>query len=106
MIDVKQNTYYKRLAKLALWPLVGLVGLVAVIVLSLVLVFHLKYVPELLAPIEQLVSPEIAAFVASGVNKIIVSLSVWIYVLCAVNVLFIYVLWNVKKLLSKLVSEK
>ncbi len=103
MLDVTQTPYYKRLDKLLLWPLVGFIGLILVIVISLICLFYLKYVPELLALLmEQSLSPEILMFIESGINKIIVNLSVWIFVLFLMNILLVYVTWNVKKLLVDL----
>lgn len=104
MTDMKENTYYKRLSRVALWPLLGFFGLLVVIVLAQILVFHLKYVPELLAPVGQSASPEVVEFVAAGINKIIVNLSVWILALAAVNASLLYVVWNVRKLLADLAS--
>lgn len=103
MLDVTRTPYYKRLDKLLLWPLVGFIILIPVIVISLILVFYLKYIPELLALLmEQSLSPEILTFVESGINKIIISLSVWIFGLFVMNIMLVYVTWNVKKLLIEL----
>ena len=103
MIDISQNPHYKRLNKLLLWPLVAFIGLIPVIVISLIFLFYSKYVSELPALLgEQSLSPEILTFVISGIDKIIVNLSIWIFVLFVMNILLIYVIWNVKKLLIDL----
>ena len=106
MLDIKQNVYYRRLAKLALWPLVGFIGLIFVIVVSQILLFYLKYTPELLMPISQSLSPEMVVLIASGINRIIVNLSIWIFVLFVMNILLVYVIWNVKKLVVSLRERK
>ncbi len=93
------SLYYKRLTKMALWPLIGFIGLIVVIVVSEILILHFIYVPDLLAPFEQLLSTEGLIFLASGINKIILHLSVWIMATLLVNIFFAYCLWNVKKLL-------
>ena len=103
MLDITQTDSYKRLDKLLLWPLIGFIGLVLVIVISLIYLIYLKHVPELMAFLmEQSLSTEALIFLESGINKIIVNLSIWIFILLLVNVLLVYVTWNTKKLLADL----
>ncbi len=99
MVNITQNPYYKRLDKLLLWPLVIFIGLIPVIVISLIFLFYSKYVSELFVLLTgQSLSPEILTFIESGIDKIIVNLSVWIFASFSMNVLLVYVIWNVKKL--------
>jgi len=106
MTDMTQNIYYKRLANLALWPIVIFLGFVLVIVVSEILVFYLKYVPDLLMPVQQSVSTRVLASLDAGINKIIIYLSVWIFALFVVNVALTYVVWNIKKLLLDLEKSR
>lgn len=100
--NIKQNRYYKRLNKLTLWPIVSFAALIFVVVTSQVLVLYLVYVPKILAPIERTASPEQVIYIASRINNIIFDLSGWIAALIAIDVLLIYVIWNVKKLFRDL----
>ena len=102
MTDMKLSKYYKRLDRLMLWPLVSIIALLLVIVVSQIMIFYLKYIPELLGPTEQFLSPEMLAFITTGIEKIIFNLSIWLFVLFIMNILLIYVIWNVKKLLVDL----
>jgi len=101
-MEIKKNIYYKRLNKLALWPLVGFISLIVVFVIFLVLMLHFKYVPDLLSPIRQSVFAEAITLIASGINKVVMYLGAWVVISMSINVLMIYVVWNVKRLLSDL----
>jgi hypothetical protein len=102
MVRVKGSNYYQTLAKLPLWPVIGLICMVVVIVTSQIVVFYFRYIPALLAPAEQSLSPEILAFLSAGMHRIIVNLSVWVFVLVMVNVALIYVIGKIKRLCNEL----
>ena len=103
MIELQDNIYYKRLSKLALWPLVGLVVLVFFFTIGLLIVFYMKNMPDLLTLLlDQSLSIEILSFVETSINRIVIYLSVWLLVLFLMNILLIYVIWNIKKLLALL----
>ena len=53
MLDVTQSLYYKRIAKLAFWQVVSFFILVIVFAIPQMLLLFFKYIPELLAPIQQ-----------------------------------------------------
>ena len=99
-MDMNQSIYYRRLSKLSLWPLVAAVGLASFAVVSHIVVYYFKHVPDVMPSVEESASPEVIASFLHAVNKIIISMSIWIFVLIILNAAFIYVVWNVKKLLA------
>lgn len=104
--DSNMNIFYKRLDRILLWPIVGLVSLVFIISVSLFFVFHLVYIPGVISSLEQVVPSAALAIVKSGYIKISTTLFVWIGVLVMTNLLLIYIVWNVKKLLAYLVENE
>lgn len=100
MLNITQTSYYKRLDKLLLWPLVAYISLIPVFFIFQIYLFYSKYLSEIIALLmEQSLSPEMITFVESGIHKIIINLSVWIFVLFVMNIMLVYVIWNVRKLL-------
>lgn len=106
MLELEMNPYYKRLSKLMLWPIVALVGLVFVMLISHVLILYLIYIPTILTPIAQHLSPEQLVFMSESIEKIIENLSLWLFILMTANILLIYVILNVKKFLADLEGER
>ena len=102
MLNLTHNIYYRRLANVALWPAFAFLGIFPVIVVSVIFAFYLKYVPNLLVSMQQLVPPKMLVSLETGIYKIIVYLSVWIFVSFVINVALVYVAWNIKKLLRDL----
>ena len=92
------NPYYRRLNRLRIWPVALGVGSVAAIVVGEMAVLYWIYLPDLLSPLEQRVSPEIKDFLFLGIHKLIMGLTVWTVVSLLLNLLLVYVTWNVKKL--------
>jgi len=97
-----RSVYYNRLSKLLLWPIVGLVSLVFVVTVSLYFVLNSYYLPSIYSAIDQSVSAEVLRLIEAGYFKISGTLFVWIGVLLLLNLLLIYVVWNVKKFLIEL----
>ena len=102
MLDLENNLYYKRLSKVLLLPTVVIVFLGSVYVIIQVLIFYFKYVPELMIPLEETVPPQLLLFVENSIYNIIFYLGVWVLVSFLMNILLVYVVWNVKKLLAEL----
>ena len=106
MLDVTKNLYFKRLERLSLWPLIGFIGIALVSAIALILILYLVYIPDLLEFLmKQGLSPELLTFIEKSTNNIIVYLGVWIITLIALHFVFVYVIWNVKKLLTELTES-
>jgi hypothetical protein len=61
------------------------------------IIIYWKYIPDLLIASEQAIDSEQIAFLKDGIHKIIINLGTWIFILMILNLLLIYVVWNVKK---------
>lgn len=97
MSDVMQSRRFNRISKLALWPLVAATSLISIIVVSQLVVFYFKYIPEILTLAAHSSPRETVIIIESGFHKIVLNLSVWIFVLLLVNSSMIYLIWNAKK---------
>jgi len=104
MKNVIEDNDYAKLAKLSLNQLTAFLILVFVIVVANVVLIYLIYIPNLLEPIDHL-QPTTLASLESGFGKIIINLSVWLFVLFLVNMSLIRHVRNAKCLLRKM-NEK
>jgi hypothetical protein len=102
MLDLENNLYYKRLSGLSFWPMVVVIVFSFIYATALILAFYFKYVPDLMVPLTEMISPKLLTFLESSINRITFKLGFWVLVAFVINFYFIYVLWNLKKLLADL----
>ncbi len=101
MKNVIQNNGYTQLTKLSLHQLVAFLALVFVIVVVNIVLMYTIYVPSLLEPLHHL-QPTTLSSLEAGFGKIILNLTVWLFVLFLVNASLVRHVWNAKKLLSRI----
>lgn len=91
------NVYAARLRKLKMWPIVAFVAIVAPTLLAQMAIVYWIYIPNLLSPIENAVSPAVETYLHTGIYKVAIGFGAWAFASILLNILLVYVLWNVKK---------
>ena len=97
MYNIEQNIYGKRLKKLNLKLLILFFVLNLLLFISEITVIYIKFIPKLLASMQDSLSPSLLENLSEGFDKIILRLSVWAFFFFVICSLLIYVFWNIKK---------
>lgn len=104
MTNSIENKYYKKLASLSLTQLVIFLALILLVTTANIIAVYVVYIPDLLKPLQHLPSTSLASL-ESGLRKIVLNLSLWLFVLFIVNAALIYLVWCAKKYLVKSVKN-
>ena len=105
MSKILQSKYYQRLKKQSiLTPVIG-IALTFLISVILILMFYFSYVPDLMQLIVGNVTSERIEYLELGINKIILYLGTCLLLSMMSNFLFIYIMWNIKSLITLINTE-
>jgi len=91
------NKYYLRYSKFSLFYLLFFFISLLVVVLSNIYIIYAVYIPGLINKIDCL-EPSRLAYVETGISKIVVNFSTWLFVLFVMNLALMYMFWKLKKL--------
>jgi len=97
------NIYYNRLSKLKLRSRFLIIFLLisALMFAAEILIIYFNIIPKILSTGEGLDQVRLE-LISLGINKIVISLSVWAILLFISTSFLIYVLWNVDKYFSSI----
>lgn len=102
VIELNKTTYYKRVARFSMWPLVAFILLATIFIVVQALIFHFSYIPTVLESINQSLSTEQIEFVSWAFYKMLGGFGVWLFAFVIMNLFMIYVMWNVRKLVLEI----
>lgn len=104
MQTIKNNPHYVWLSNLKSGPIaIFLVLSFAVYIILMILIYN-KFIPEILNPLNEVLTPTMTDWISAGFNKIILWLSPWIFLFFIVCGTLARTAWNTRKLLDILDS--
>lgn len=99
---IKNNPHYIWLSRFKTAPIIIFLSLNLVVFIALMTLIYKKFIPGVLTPLNDVLTPAMIDWVSSGFDKIILWLSVWIFFFFLVGGVLARTVWNVRRLFDVL----
>ncbi|MCK5611890.1 hypothetical protein KAR91_59015 [Candidatus Pacearchaeota archaeon] len=99
---IKNNPHYIWLSRLKPAPIIIFLLLNLVVYIVLMTLIYKRFIPGVLTPLNEVLTPAMMDWILAGFDKIILWLSVWIFFFFLIGGVLARAVWNVRKLFDVL----